>query len=165
MGDYTIEATTYEAETSGDFTISISGLPDTVEPPASPSPEPMPEPISGGCGEALKGDGATGRHMGAAECESEGRSGSYARYYTFALATNAEVTVRLDSTRDTYLFVREGAGRDGSVLHENDDVERSANTNSLIRETLATGTYTIEATTYDAAVTGEFTAYHQRADG
>ena len=156
VGDYTIEATTYEAETSGDFTISISGLPDTVEPPASPSPEPMPEPISEGCGEALTGDGATAGTWGS-ECESEGRSGSYARYYTFALATNAEVTIRLDSTRDTYLFVREGAGRDGSVLHENDDVERSANTNSLIRETLATGTYTIEATTYDAGVTGDFT--------
>ena len=39
---------------------------------------------------------------------------------------------------DTYLYLREGAGRDGSVLHENDDIV-SGNTNSEIQEDALSG--------------------------
>ena len=47
-GDYTIEATTYVAETSGSFRLIVEGLPDTPEPEPSPSPttSPTPSPTS-----------------------------------------------------------------------------------------------------------------------
>ena len=91
------------------------------------------------------------------DCPSESRAGSYASYYTFTIAESAEITITLESSSvDTYLYLREGAGRDGSVLHENDDIV-SGNTNSEIQEALSTGTYTVEATTYDSGATGQFT--------
>ena len=108
------------------------------------------------CLETVTEDGSTAGTW-TADCTSNARSGSYALYYTFTLSGAAEVTIGMESDQDTYLYIREGAGRDGTILYENDDIERAVNTNSLIRETLATGTYTIEATTYGAAVTGEFT--------
>ena len=99
------------------------------------------------------------------ECDSESRNGSYASYYTFTLAESADVTITAESTVDTYLYLREGAGRDGSVLHENDDhadesdctAELERNTDSCILESLDAGSYTIEVTTYDNGVTGAFT--------
>ena len=66
------------------------------------------------------------------------------------------MTITVESDVDTYLFLREGAGRDGTVLYENDDIV-SGNTNSEIGETLPAGTYTIEVTTYNEGETGEFT--------
>ena len=39
-GDYTIEATTYELSTSGNFTLTVSGLPDTATPTATPTLAP-----------------------------------------------------------------------------------------------------------------------------
>ena len=63
---------------------------------------------------------------------------------------------------DTYLYLREGDGRDGTVLHENDDHDTSefslaSSTDSGISASLSAGSYTIEVTTYDAEETGEFT--------
>ena len=72
------------------------------------------------------------------DCASEGRSGSYASYYIFTLTETADVTITVESDVDTYLFLREGAGRDGTVLYENDDIV-SGNTNSEIGETLPAG--------------------------
>ena len=80
----------------------------------------------------------------------------YARYYTFTLTTHADITIDLTSDTDTYLYLMEGTGANGTVLHENDDVV-SGNTNSRISETLSAGDYTIEATTYDLTTTGAFT--------
>ena len=58
------------------------------------------------------------------------------------------MTIDLTSAEDTYLYLLEGMGRDGMVLHENDDVVPGTDTNSRIQKTLMAGTYTIEATTY-----------------
>ena len=52
---------------------------------------------------------------------------------------------------------RGAAETDSAVAAENDDIQASVNTDSRIVETLAAGTYTIEATTYDDGVTGDFT--------
>ena len=74
-----------------------------------------------------------------------------ARYYTFSLSELADVTITLESPIDTYLYLLEGAGMDGAVLHKNDDIDRdNRNFNSRIQATLDAGDYTIEATTYDA---------------
>ena len=80
------------------------------------------------------------------------RDGMYvARYYTFSISGTADVTIALESPIDTYLYLLEGTGMDGTVLYRNDDIDLAArNFNSRIHETLGAGDYTIEATTYDA---------------
>ena len=64
--------------------------------------------------------------------------------------------IDLTSETDTFLYLLEGAGMDGAIEAENDDVE-SGNTNSRIEETLAAGAYTIEATTYEEGQEDSFT--------
>ena len=147
-GSYTIEATTYDAGVTGSFTLTVSGLGTAVE----TGPEPTP---SDSCVVALTGDRAiTGQWVD--ECASENRGGSYARYYSFNLESESEVTITLESEIDTWLYLLEGSGRTGTVRYDNDDIV-SGNLDSQIRETLSAGSYTIEATTYDAGVTGSFT--------
>ena len=93
----------------------------------------------------------------ASDCESEGQANNYARYYTFTLSEEMRVAIYLTSSRDTYLYLRQGEGRTGTVVHQNNNVGRG-NINSRIEETLASGTYTVEATTYyRRGVTGDFT--------
>ena len=178
-GTYTIEVTTYTAGETGEFTLTISGLPAAVTPTPEPSPTPeptatpgptatpeptatpTPEPTADECvGMVSDNSSITGNWS--SDCASEGRNGSYASYYTFTLTESADVTLTAESSVDTWLFLREGAGRDGTVVDENDDHETSefslaSSTDSGILESLDAGTYTIEVTTYTAGETGEFT--------
>ena len=106
------------------------------------------------CVTALSGDGSvTGEWTG--ECDSVGRSGRYARFFTFSLDNQAAVRIDLESSWDTYMFLRSGLGRDGQKLHHDDDGGNGRN--SQISESLAAGEYTIEATTYGREKTGAFT--------
>ena len=152
-GSYTIEATTYEAGATGSFTLTVSVLVGggTVEPGTDPDPE-----ATDSCDAAISSDGAvTGEWVSG--CESEGRSGRYARYYSFTVVQESEVTIKLESETDPYLYLRGGEARSGTVLHENDDVEVWVDLDSRISETLTAGTYTIEATTFDSGAAGTFT--------
>ena len=97
------------------------------------------------------------------DSDDGGQAGSdyYARFYTFTLGESAEVTINLSSDDvppvDTFLYLMEGSGSDGMVEEENDDIS-PGNRNSRIEEKfLGAGTYTIEATTYGAEETGDFT--------
>ena len=81
----------------------------------------------------------------------------YARFYTFTLRAPSAVTMELNSSTDTYMYLMQGTGKTGTVLHFNDDIVVNENTNSLISESLPAGDYTIEATTYDVETTGSFT--------
>ena len=90
------------------------------------------------------------------DCDSEGRAGGFARYYSFTLAESKQVEINLTSSVDSYLLLRQGEGRDGVVVVENDNVG-SRNFNSSINRMLAAGAYTVEATTYFAGQTGGFT--------
>ena len=74
----------------------------------------------------------------------------YARFYAFTLDTPASVTVTISSTdvTDTYLYLLEGRGNEGSIVNRGD---------SQIRDDLQAGTYTIEATTYELETGGNFT--------
>ena len=92
-----------------------------------------------------------------------GQAGSdyYARFYTFTLDMAASVTITLtsddDPPVDTFLYLRGGEEKDGEEVFENDDIS-SDNRNSRIEDhILEPDTYTIEATTYNAGETGEFT--------
>ena len=106
------------------------------------------------CVTALSGDGSvTGVWTG--ECDSVGRSGRYARFFTFSLDNQTVVRIDLESSWDTYMFLRSGAGRDGQKLHQDDDGGNGRN--SQISYSLAAGDYTIEATTYGREKTGAFT--------
>ena len=124
-------------------------------PPAEPEPEPGPG-ISDDCIQAVSSDGTLNGQW-ASGCDSETRSGSHARYYTFTLDASSEVTIRLESSAaNTHLYLRRGDATSGTALHENDDHGGSTSV-SQIQETLAAGTYTIEATTDAAGSTGSFT--------
>ena len=157
-GNYTIEATTYAAGQKGDFTLTVNGLPVESESP------PTPEPPEDECLGTVSGSGAVSG-IWSSDCDSEVRSGSYAGYYTFTLTESADVTITAESDVDTWLFLREGDGRDGTEIADNDDhaaesdctAELERTTDSCIVESLDAGTYTIEVTTYTAGETGTFT--------
>ena len=148
----------------------------TPEPTATPEPtvtaEPTATPIADTCVALVSADGEISGSW-VADCESShsDRVGRYARYYTFSLAESAEVSITLESSTDPYLYLREGVGREGTVLCENDDYASEVtstlcsiidssldtSTDSGMVASLAEGVYTIEATTYDAGATGDFT--------
>ena len=81
----------------------------------------------------------------------------YARFYTFTLSETSTVTVELKSSADTYMYLMQDKGKAGAILHYNDDIAPNEDTNSRISQSLSTGDYTIEATTYEIETTGSFT--------
>ena len=130
--------------------------------PAPPAQQP---PGMDQCGETITADGSVSGTW-AAGCESgtpapgTGSGARVARYYSFTLAQQSAVTIDLESTVDTYLYLREGDARSGTARHVNDDHANAGlarTTDSRISETLPAGTYTIEATTYAAGAAGGFT--------
>ena len=160
-GAYTIEATTYYAEREGDFTLTIEGLGESEEPAPAPQPDPEPEPEVDSCVESITVDGTIeGSWDGTCLSDRAALSGTgdrHSRFYTFTLDEAADVTITLESDEDTYLYLLEGHGRSVTVLQEEDDIDYPSNTNSRLAETLQSGDYTIEATTYYADKSGEFT--------
>ena len=92
------------------------------------------------------------------DTKGPGAGDYYARYYHFYVDQRGEVTITLESDTDTYLYLLTGAGRNGTVIADNDDIDRAArNYNSRIVWTLDPGDYSIEATTYWPERSGGFT--------
>ena len=119
--------------------------------------EPAREPQAPAqvCEQTIVADG-TFSGIWAGDCLSVHRRGAYSRYYTFTLERGGEARITLQSDADTYLYLRQGAGRAGTALYWNDDINERQ-TYSTIREVLPAWTYTIEATTYHAADVDSFT--------
>ena len=116
-----------------------------------------PTPSAAPCLENLSGDGSFSGQW-ARRCDSTDRAGRHARFYTFTLAQESEVTINLVSEIDTYLYLRGGEATSGTTVNDHvDDDDAGDGTNSLTEETLSAGTYTIEATTFQAGKTGSFT--------
>ena len=95
-------------------------------------------------------------------CHSQHRPGRFARHYTFTLAADpsgspTNLTVRLRSSVDTYLYLLESAGPAGRIIAENNDGPSYLGTDSQIEAALGPGTYTVEATTNERALIGAFT--------
>ncbi len=112
-------------------------------------------PVGDPCVVALSGDGSVTGEW-AVGCDSSARAGRYARFYSFSLGGSALVTIDLESSADTYLYLRAGPGqRSGAALVFNDD--GGDGYNSRISRRLAAGDYTIEATTYRSSTAGSFT--------
>ena len=132
----------------------------TPEPTSAPPETPTPtSPAAQACRQLLGTLTAprdfAGEWTEGCQLETQGRG--YARFYTFSLAEEIQVTITLESDEaDTYLYLREGETTSGEHLQENDDHQGSTS-RSLVQETLAAGTYTIEATTYGTGETGSFT--------
>ena len=115
------------------------------------------DPVSAGdpCVAALSGDGSVAG-VWAAGCGSSARAGRYARFYSFSLGAPGQVTIDLESSADTYMYLRTGVGqKSGAALVFNDD--GGDGYDSRISRRLAAGGYTIEATTYHASTAGPFT--------
>ena len=131
-------------------------------------PPPPPPPITGGGGGPVETDNECADEIGAltatairngtwaSDCESSVSGRGYARYYSFSLAQGREVTIDLTSSVDTHLYLRQEDATSGAALHENDNHQGSTSA-SQIQETLAAGSYTIEATTNQPGATGPFT--------
>ncbi len=103
---------------------------------------------------SLSGNGSVDGEW-TASCESQTRTGSYARFYTFTLASQSKVTINLKSSVDTYLYLRSGKDKhSGDALQYDDD--SGGDYNSQIVETLPAGDYTIEATTFHGLQVGSF---------
>ncbi len=113
-----------------------------------------PAPVVDACVAALTGDGSVAGQW-TDSCDSVGREDRYARFFTFSLESQATVTIDLESSEDTYLFLRSGLGRDGEELYRNDDYGDGYD--SRIAESLAAGGYTVEATTFNKSTPGAFT--------
>ena len=146
-GSYVMEAPTAAAGATGGYVADIAPYNAVSAQPQLPIVEEACEAnITPG---TINGNWASG-------CESTHRTGPYARYYTFTLSEAQDVTINLNSSVDTRLVLREGHGKNGRVNAENDDIS-ATNQNSRISQRLAAGRYTIEATIYDAGVTGSFT--------
>ena len=139
-GSYTIDATTYYAGTSGDFTLEFA---------AAPAPA--------ACIETLSGNGSVNGAWtaGCLSANPPNARDYYARFYTFTLDAAAVVTITLSSDDAApYLYLLSGEGTGGAIERETGSANASAAT---ITETLQPGSYTIDATTYYAETAGDFT--------
>ena len=137
---------------------------ETAYPTPTPSPTPTATPLPPGCI----------RHIGAgwlidawssdclyAEVPHEGLPGlRYARFYTFTLDAPANVTIRLKSSDVApYLYLLEGAGKDGAVLYGRWTYTMEHDTFmevGLGQVDLEAGAYTIVSTTYNPQTAGNF---------
>ena len=61
-----------------------------------------------------------------------GRGDRYAKFYTFTLYAESDVTITLSSDEDAFLYLRTGTSTDGAALHENDDYNYPASTDSRL---------------------------------
>ena len=149
----TVEVTAEDGETTRTYTVSI-----TREEATAAAPEPVDA--------CVQSVGADGSIEGSWDdtCLSEknapgGAGDRYARFYTFALDEATDIVISISSDEDTYLYLLNGHGKGGTTLHSNDDIASGGvNLNSRLSVTLQPGSYTIEATTYKPATSGEFHA-------
>ena len=130
----------------------------TTSPIPTPTASPVPAPV---CVQFFTGSGEISSTWNDA-CLSEkqsldGNGDRYARFYTFTLTEAAHITITLKSVEDTYLYLLTGLGKNGTTLHEHDDISPGGvDTNSQLSLTLQPGGYTIEATTYYSEKGGDF---------
>ena len=115
----------------------------------------LPAPVA--CQQTITENGAV-EDAWSAYCQKRSSTKDYSiRDYAFSLAASTAVTIDLESDSvDTSLNLWSGTTKTGSPLHSNDNVSNT-DTDSRISQTLAAGSYIIEATTASAGVTGDYT--------
>ena len=135
-GDYTISASTFDRERTGNFQIRVRNSVCTTD---------LGERISG-TGSLLTLDLNHQNWAVSDACVSSqpDSSGMYARFFLFTLRQAAEVTIDLSSTSaDTHLYLLHGHSSNGTTLSGHNDPD---NTASHLIFDLPAGSYTIEAT-------------------
>ena len=133
-----------------EYTVSSTAASATV----AVSDDDDPPVVDDACKSTLSSDGSIDGEW-TSVCASVDRAGRHARFYTFSLASQSTVTIDLESSVDTYLYLRSGKDKhSGDALQYDDD--GGTGRNSRIVETLQAGDYTIEATTYHGSRAGSF---------
>jgi subtilisin len=147
-GTYTIEATPLLSGETGSFFLTLETA-DRVE--NCTYPIDSGEPVNG---------------QWAGDCASTHRLDTYARYYTFTLASDDTVTISLSSSDYNFFYLLNGSGADGSVITSKAGGYAYTNNSyeAEIVQFLSAGTYTIEATTLLSGQTGSFSLTLQTAD-
>jgi hypothetical protein len=138
-GGYIIEATAWDDEGEGTYTLSLT-------------PEAIP--VSLVCSTISLGQTVAGE-LATIDGSSSNRAGSLADCYTFSSATDERIAISLSSDDfDAYLYLLD---TDGEVLDFDDD--GGSGTDSRIGgfNLVASTLYTIEATAFDEGETGSFT--------
>ena len=135
----------------------------TPEPTATPSPTPTGvvaiERTPTACVQSLGNNftGSWNSNTWAPGCVSANPPRNltyYARFYTFALDTESQVTITLSSDdASPYLYLLNGAGKGGTINQEKGEATSSS---AAITASLQPGSYTIEATTYYSETIGDF---------
>ena len=127
----------------------------TPSPTPSPTPTTSPTPVAS-CIQVIDPgttNGAWADNCISANAPDDGNA-YYARFYTFTLVAAADVTITLSAAKPPYIYLLEGVGADGKVLHDAGD---SSQTSQTIAASLQAGSYTIEAATWNPNITGDFT--------
>ena len=132
-------------------------------PTATPTATPSPTPTSvagasgGACVQQMADNGRVSSVWDnaclSANAPDDGNA-YYARFYTFTLDTSADVTITLSAAKPPYIYLLEGVGMDGNLLQ---DAGNASRTSQTINASLQAGSYTIEASTWNPNVTGDFT--------
>ena len=155
-GDYTIDATTYSAGITGDFTLQVQVsnliLPPTPVPIATFTAVPTTS-----CGVESLGAVSGRRVVNAtltSTCAATHRLGAYGKYYSFHLTAPAQVNMTLTSTEYPFMNLLSGQSSGGSLIAA-DDAPGTGSVSRIARS-LGTGWYTVEVTTYYANHTGDF---------
>ena len=113
----------------------------------------LPTPVA--CRQALIENGTLTNETWNAYCPtSMDYQRGYARDYTFTLAAGSAVTIDLTSSVDTYLHLWSGTTKTDRPLYYDDN--GGSGTNARISQTLAAGSYIIEATTKQTGMTGDY---------
>ena len=129
-------------------------------PTVEPAPTTAPA-VEDNCVEMVAADGVVSGTWSSA-CLSFNRPGSYARFYVFTLDADAVLFITLESgDTNTYLYMQKGAGTTSGSFRS----QGSADRYSRIEDGFAAGTYTIEAATYEAGLSGSFTLTISRLGG
>ncbi|MBI3683138.1 MAG: pre-peptidase C-terminal domain-containing protein [Acidobacteria bacterium] len=139
-GTWRIEVTSFAARTTGSYTLTFSGCVEVT--PSLCDAQPITCPLT------------TTDRLGASSCQRGVRgAGYYAKAYSFTGTQGSTVTIRLDSSDfDTVLYLVSPAGE----ITVNDDFGGSSNSRIELRLT-SSGTWRIEATSYDPGRIGVFT--------
>lgn len=139
-GTYTIEATAFNSSDRGSYTLtlSIAGA-NCISVPISPG-----SPVNG--------------NLSDSDCNAPHRTSSKADLFRFTGTVGQRVTISMNSSViDSYLIL---VGPSGSVVNDpTADDDRGGNRNALVSNLSlpASGTYTIEATSYNSSDRGAYT--------
>ena len=138
---------------------SATPQPPPFVPTPSPTPTPTPAVIASSACVTPMELGSAVHGSWTDDCLSENAPSNgtfYAKFYTFTLARQEELEIQIDSDSRPYINVLAGAGTDGRVLFQIRDLTGEGSSGEQTQLILQPGSYTLEITTHDPNVTGDF---------